>query len=54
MYDDALPLTGAGLMLFGSQAVGLPSLVTAAVGLMIAGLLAFRFATRRKRAALRG
>lgn len=53
MYDDALPVTGAGAMLLGGHAIGLPTIVLIAVGLMVTGLFAYRFATRGRRAALR-
>lgn len=53
MYDDALPLTGAGAMLVGGHAVGLPTVVAVATAVMVAGLVALRLATRRMRAAAR-
>lgn len=53
MYDDALPVTGAGAMLLGSHTVGLPTIVTIAAGLMVAGLFIYRFATRGQRAETR-
>lgn len=53
MYDDALPTTGAGVLLVGGHEVGLPPVVTIAAGALVAGLFLYRLATRGKRAEAR-
>ncbi|MFC9085310.1 hypothetical protein [Nocardiopsis dassonvillei] len=54
MYDDALPVTGAGALTLGSWTLGLPTVVTIAAALILAGVLAYRAASWGKRRAARG
>ncbi|MEV0589653.1 hypothetical protein [Nonomuraea sp. NPDC050310] len=53
MYDDALPFTGAGITVAGIG-LQLPTIMAIAAGAIIGGILAYRFATRKRRAQTRG
>lgn len=52
MYDEALPFTGAALTV-GGITVGVPLVVSIAVGVILAGLGLYRLATRSRRAQTR-
>jgi hypothetical protein len=55
MYgDDALALTGPAALTLGSWSLGLPTVVTVAAGLVLAGVLVLRLTGSRKRRAARG
>ncbi|NEE04607.1 hypothetical protein [Phytoactinopolyspora halotolerans] len=53
MYDDGLAATGAGGLLLGGHAIGLPTVITIAVAFMLTGLFLYRLVTRKQRAQTR-
>jgi hypothetical protein len=52
MYNESLPFTGAGLAI-GGHVVGIPMIISAAVGLILVGVGLYRIATRSRRAQTR-
>lgn len=49
MYEDGLAATGAGALLIGGTAVGLPTIIAIAAAIIIAGIFLLRVTTRAQR-----